>query len=245
MAKSTRTPIQAAGGIVIRNGPKPLIAVVRRRRDNAWVLPKGKLKLNETPIAAARREAIEETGSDVRVQEFLGVISYIGGSGPKIAHFWRMQAVGTGAGKLMSDIKAVDWLPLADAVERLSLPHEQEFLRTIGRMAVKRAAKRTRVRSQPPGVMLPPVHAETEDELESEANEPVAHSPARPARPSPPATDTHSAPENSGHEPRETKSRAPGRDVRHAEQDENDGQKERWPMLGRLTKRLQTAMGGR
>jgi hypothetical protein len=41
---ATRTPIMAAGGIVIRNGAKPLLAVVQRRRANAWVLPKGKLK---------------------------------------------------------------------------------------------------------------------------------------------------------------------------------------------------------
>ena len=63
MGKSTRPPILAAGGIVIRNGAKPLVAVVQRRRDNAWVLPKGKLKPNEKPIAGARREAVEETGS--------------------------------------------------------------------------------------------------------------------------------------------------------------------------------------
>ena len=93
MGKSTRPPVLAAGGIVIRSGQKPLIAVVQRRRDNAWVLPKGKLKPNEKPIVAARREATEETGCDVRVHEFLGVISYLGGSGPKLAHFWRMQAV--------------------------------------------------------------------------------------------------------------------------------------------------------
>ena len=55
MAKSSRKPVVAAGGIVIRNGAKPLFAVVQRRRDKAWVLPKGKLKPNERPITAARR----------------------------------------------------------------------------------------------------------------------------------------------------------------------------------------------
>jgi 8-oxo-dGTP diphosphatase len=89
MAKSSRKPVLAAGGIVIRNGAKPLVAIVQRRRDDAWVLPKGKLKPNERPIAAARREAREETGADLRVHEFLGVISYRGGNGPKLAHFWR------------------------------------------------------------------------------------------------------------------------------------------------------------
>ena len=136
----------AGGGIVISNGRKPLIAVVQRRRDSAWVLPKGKLKPNERPIAAARREAIEETGSDVRVHEFLGVISYIGGSGPKIAHFWRMQTIGEPIGKPSDEIKAVEWLPLAAAIDRLTLSHEQFFLRHIGRHAVRRTLKRSPVR---------------------------------------------------------------------------------------------------
>lgn len=148
MKKSTRLPILAAGGIVVRNGSKPLVAVVQRRRDDAWVLPKGKIKPNEKPISAARREATEETGYDVRVHEFLGVISYVGSSGPKIAQFWRMQAVGRQVGDLMDDIKAVDWLPLATAIDRLTLPHEQFFLRNVGRNAMKKTLEKARVRPQ-------------------------------------------------------------------------------------------------
>jgi 8-oxo-dGTP diphosphatase len=144
MAKSSRKPVLAAGGIVIRNGVKPLVAIVQRRRDDAWVLPKGKLKPNERPVAAARREAREETGSEVRVQEFLGVISYRNSSGPKLAHFWRMQAIGGAGGKLMDDIKAVAWLPLSAAIERLSLTREHAFLRSVGRKALKHRAQNSR-----------------------------------------------------------------------------------------------------
>jgi 8-oxo-dGTP diphosphatase len=146
MAKSSRKPVLAAGGIVIRNGAKPLIAVVQRRRDNAWVLPKGKLKPNERPVAAARREAREETGSGVRVHEFLGVITYRSGSGPKLAHFWRMQAIGAARGKLMNDIRAVQWLPLPAAIERLSLSREHAFLRDVGRKALRRMRRKARVK---------------------------------------------------------------------------------------------------
>jgi 8-oxo-dGTP diphosphatase len=91
MGKSARLPVQAAGGIVLSDDAPPLVAVVQRRKDGAWVLPKGKLKPHETPLAAARREAAEETGHDVIVHEFLGVISYVGNRGPKVGHFWRMQ----------------------------------------------------------------------------------------------------------------------------------------------------------
>ena len=43
-----RTPVLAAGGIVLRSGETPLIAVVRLRKRNEWVLPKGKLDDGET-----------------------------------------------------------------------------------------------------------------------------------------------------------------------------------------------------
>jgi 8-oxo-dGTP diphosphatase len=160
MGKSTRAPILAAGGIVIRHDPKPRLAIVQRRRDKAWVLPKGKLKPSEKPIAAARREVMEETGCEVRVHEFLGVISHPGGRGPKITHFWRMQVIGDSNGKLMSDIKAVEWLPLAAATERLSLPHEQSFLRHIGPRAVRRAMRKAAVRQPAPVIGELPVDKE-------------------------------------------------------------------------------------
>jgi 8-oxo-dGTP diphosphatase len=175
MGKSARTPVLAAGGIVIRNGGKPLVAIVQRRRDNAWVLPKGKLRPNEKPIAAARREATEETGADVRVHEFLGVISYLGGSGPKIAHFWRMQAIGGTAGRPMDDIKAVEWLPLAAAIERLSLPHEQFFLRNVGRKALNRTQRKTRRRPAveavlPAADVVPAIRMPLQEQVQTRAD---------------------------------------------------------------------------
>ena len=67
--EKSRAPVQAAGGIVVRDAGAPLIAVVRLRKDNAWVLPKGKLKPGENALAAAKREVVEETGHDVEVHK--------------------------------------------------------------------------------------------------------------------------------------------------------------------------------
>ena len=50
-----RSPVMAAGGIVLQQGQTPLVAVVRLRKRNEWVLPKGKLDDGETPRAAAER----------------------------------------------------------------------------------------------------------------------------------------------------------------------------------------------
>jgi 8-oxo-dGTP diphosphatase len=122
---------------VLRGSGQPRIAVVQRRKDNGWVLPKGKLKPKESAIAAARREACEETGYDVAVREFLGVVYYFVSGRAKLVHFWRMQAAGLPGRTLTRDIKALEWLPLDSAIERLSSPHEQAFLRQVGGRAVK------------------------------------------------------------------------------------------------------------
>ena len=131
-----RSPVLAAGGIVLRQGQTPLVAVVRLRKRDEWVLPKGKLDRGETPRAAAEREVNEETGHDVAVHEFLGTLVYESRSGSKVVHFWRMEAGAVPVRKLMRDVKAVEWLPLADAVERLSRGYERAFLENVGPIAL-------------------------------------------------------------------------------------------------------------
>ena len=136
-----RKTILAAGGIVLRGGTRPRIAVVQRSKDDAWVLPRGKLKRTENPAAGARREAVEETGHRVKVREFLGAITYRARGRPKVVQFWRMQAYERPSRDIMKDIVAVEWLPLAAAVRRLSYPLEKLFLKNIGRRLRKRRRK--------------------------------------------------------------------------------------------------------
>jgi 8-oxo-dGTP diphosphatase len=130
-------PVMAAGGIVVREAARPLIAVVRLRKDKAWVLPKGKLKPGESAIAAAKREAQEETGHTVVVHEFLGSMSHANDGRHKIVQFWRMTPAGGPTRALGSDVKAVKWLPLKQAIETLTRTHEKVFLANVGAAAVK------------------------------------------------------------------------------------------------------------
>ena len=135
-----RSPVLAAGGIVLRQEKTPLIAVVRLRKRDEWVLPKGKLDDGETPRAAAKREVLEETGHDVCVHEFLGTLVYQSGGRSKVVHYWRMAAGNKPVRELMQDVRAVDWLPLSAAVERLSRSYEQAFLANVGPIALKAAS---------------------------------------------------------------------------------------------------------
>ena len=89
-----RAPVLAAGGIVVRDSPEQLIAVVQLRKDKSWVLPKGKLKPGEDALAGARREVMEETGYDVSIEGFLGSMSHAEGGKLKVVQFWRMRAAG-------------------------------------------------------------------------------------------------------------------------------------------------------
>ena len=135
-----RAPVLAAGGIVLRQAETPEVAVVRLRKRNEWVLPKGKLDDGETARDAAMREVLEETGHDVSVHEFLGTLVYESGGRCKVVHYWRMETSGEQAYELMDDVKAVDWLPLDAAVDRLSRSHERAFLENVGPLALEAAA---------------------------------------------------------------------------------------------------------
>src|ERR1700691_741631 len=150
----SRAPVLAAGGIVLRQEATPLIAVVRPRKRNEWVLPKGKLTDGETRRDAAEREVQEETGHDVSVHEFLGTLVYESGGRFKVVHYWRMETSGEPTHALMDDIRAVDWLPLDAPVERLSRAYERAFLENVGPIALEsaalaQAAQRSKVRKQP------------------------------------------------------------------------------------------------
>jgi 8-oxo-dGTP diphosphatase len=144
-------PILAAGGIVLRGKLRPRIAVVRLRREKAWVLPKGKLMPREHPRDAAKREVLEETGYDASVHKFLGSMSYAVEGKIKIVQFWLMRAVGSPVHELMDDVKAVKWLSLRKAIEALSRPHEKVFLTHVGPIALDAIRKSGREKSKPSG----------------------------------------------------------------------------------------------
>ena len=123
------------GGIVVREGRRPLIAVVRLRKEKAWVLPKGKLKPGESALAAARREVREETGLSGISHGKLGDVKYSyrfeGKSIFKIVSFylleWESGEIDHLAQDMRIEVEVAFWLPLERAVKELSYPGERQM----------------------------------------------------------------------------------------------------------------------
>ena len=165
-----RAPILAAGGIVLRQGLRPRIAVVQLRRDKAWVLPKGKLYPGEPALAAAKREVMEETGHKVSVREFLGAMSYTVNGKIKIVQFWHMRTVGAAAHELTNDVRAVKWLSLKQAIDTLTRTHEKIFLEQVGPIALKARKRTMRAKAARPTARNGSKRARLPDRLPIEAN---------------------------------------------------------------------------
>ncbi len=149
-----REIVMAAGGIVVRREATPLFAVVCMRKRGDWVLPKGKLDGSETPLDAAQREVLEETGHSASVQQYLGTLAYpLGEDRTKVVHFWHMEADPRPQRKLMKDISEVAWLPLEQALKRLTRHHEHAFLAQVGPMALAATQEAADVAEQLPQIV--------------------------------------------------------------------------------------------
>jgi len=125
MKVKTIRPIRSAGAVVLRGqGIRRSVALVHRPAYNDWSLPKGKLEKREPAYAAAVREVEEETGVRVRLGAPLSDISYRVIKGPKVVHFWVGYAVSETARRPDHEIDEVEWVPIAQARDRLTYADE-------------------------------------------------------------------------------------------------------------------------
>jgi len=135
-AAMTGTPIRAAGGVLWQGDHADVrAALVHRSRYDDWTLPKGKVKDGEHPLLAGCREVVEETGISPVVGRRLPTTAYDvlqdGAAAPKRVDYWAMHAR-TGDFVPNEEVDDLRWMPLDDAADALSYPHDREVLRAFG-----------------------------------------------------------------------------------------------------------------
>jgi 8-oxo-dGTP diphosphatase len=124
-----------AGGIVWREAPKGReVLLILSRDDNAWKLPKGHIDDDDPGWdAAAQREVKEETGYDTAITEFAGFTTYPVKGVPKVVLYWHMIPVGESNFEPCDEILECEWLPMREAIDRLTFPRDKEFLRQFAK----------------------------------------------------------------------------------------------------------------
>lgn len=135
--KSEIKLIRAAGGLLWRDSDRGReLLLVHRKRYDDWSLPKGKLEKGEPWEAAAVREVVEETGFEVSLDDFAGIVSYVIGGLPKVVLFWNMELNTRGGQRQLDSDGEVDrceWLTIPDALKRLSYGGERGLLARVTR----------------------------------------------------------------------------------------------------------------
>ena len=139
---SSRRVVHAfsAGGIVLRGQPsaREILLVGRdlQARDRQlWALPKGTPIAGESAQQTALREVREETGLEVAITGFAGVISYSfldrGVRFRKRVAYYTMVAIGGDPSLHDHEYDMVAWFPVGGAREALRYSNEADLVRRI------------------------------------------------------------------------------------------------------------------
>jgi len=122
--------VKAAGGVVCREGSagETEIVVVHRPAYDDWTLPKGKVDADETPEECALREVKEETGFRCELGRPVGCTAYVDRRGRnKLACYWVMEVI-SGRFRPGGEVDRMVWLPVADAVKRLTYERDKALI---------------------------------------------------------------------------------------------------------------------
>jgi 8-oxo-dGTP pyrophosphatase MutT (NUDIX family) len=120
--------IEAAGGVVVRDGQ---VALVHRPRYDDWTLPKGKLDPGESFAQAALREVEEETGLRARLVRELPPTSYDVSGRPKIVRYWLMEVDDATPFVPNDETDELRWVALDEALRLLTYERDRDVLRAV------------------------------------------------------------------------------------------------------------------
>jgi 8-oxo-dGTP pyrophosphatase MutT (NUDIX family) len=119
--------VQQAGAIAIRTRDGAVEAlVVRSKKDpSVWIFPKGHIDPGESAAEAAVRELREEAGVAGEIVSPIGVLSFQSGREFVEVTYYLTRFIRTVP---QAEDRDFDWLPLAEARQRLSFETARELL---------------------------------------------------------------------------------------------------------------------
>lgn len=124
--------VRAAGGVVVRAGPRPQVLLVHRPAHDDWSFPKGHLEPGEDDLSAALREVREETGLECEPVRDLGELRHRDAKDrPKAVRYWEMRAR-TGELEPDDEVDEVRWVDLAEAPSVLTYEGDRSLLARVG-----------------------------------------------------------------------------------------------------------------
>ncbi|MBM7056785.1 MULTISPECIES: NUDIX hydrolase [Streptomyces] len=118
--------IRAAGCVLWRRAPgggSVEVCLVHRPKYGDFSFPKGKLKRDEEPLAAAVREVLEETGHHCAPGARLPTSRYLVDGRPKEVAYWAAEATG-GSFTANDEVDRILWLTPDAARARLTQPRD-------------------------------------------------------------------------------------------------------------------------